>query len=210
MSDRRLIVGALGLTLVVGLAACGGSASPTTVPAATAAPAVATAAPAATQAPAATDAPADSEIPDVSLAPGAAGDLEGMLPSSVGGLAFTKSSLDGSAIAAAGTPFDTSEMDPTLSKLGKGIGDVRFALATAAGGLPVIYALQIKGAPATDFVAAAGVDTSGMTQESVGGKSVYKADMGGASSFVYLKDDILFMVFGASDAQGQEILGSLP
>lgn len=211
MSDRRLTIGALGLMLMLALAACGGASTATTAPASQA-PAATEAPAAATEAPADTQAPVDSSEPgpDISLAPGAAGDLEGMLPSSVGGVTFSKTSLDGSAIAGAGTPFDTSEMDPTLAKLGKSIGDVRFALATASTGLPVIYALQVKGAPAKDFIAATGVDTSGMTPETVGGKSVYKVEMGGSSSFVYIKDDILFMVIGATDAQGGEILGSLP
>jgi hypothetical protein len=203
--DRRLLGGVLGLALLV--AACGSS-SATATPAAT----PEASQPAPTEAP--TSAPADSSapsMPDISLMPGNAGDLEAMLPSSVGGLTFTKTSMDGSKIPGAGTPIDTAQLDPIFSKYGKTLADVRFAVATSAGSPPVmLYALQLKGVQATEFLDATGIDTSTMASSTIGGKSVYEEGAAGFSTIVYPKDDILFMILFASDTQAQAILAALP
>lgn len=211
-TDRRLLGTALGIALLVG--ACSSSSAS---PAATASAAASEAAsqPAATematQAPADTSAPAAS-MPAISLAPGAAGDLESMLPSTVGDMTFQKTSIDGSQIPGAGSPIDTSKVDPLLSKFGKTIADVRLAIATgtgAAGGLPaMVYALQIKGVPATEFAQAIGADSTGNTM-TIGGKQVTGTSQGGMTTVYYPKDDIVFMVI-APDAIAQQVVAGLP
>jgi hypothetical protein len=211
MGDRWPAMSALGLALALMLAACGGASTATSAPASQAAAATAGAPTEAamTDAPADTMAPVDTSGPDISLAPGAAGDLEAMLPSSIDGATFEKTSFDGAAIAGAGTPFDTSQIDPTLSQFGKSISDVKFALATSSAG-SAVYALQVKGVPAKDFMGALGLDTTGMTQATVGGKSVYQQAAGGMSSIIYPKDDIVFMLIAVGDTQASSILSALP
>ena len=205
--DRRLLGAALGFALVV--AAC--SSSPSSSAAASAAPSAASSQAAAASADA-SSAP-NVSMPDISLAPGAASDLEGMLPSTVGQVTFQKTSVDGSQIAGAGTPFDTSKMDPTLSKYGKTIADVRMAIATGTGGSGAIpdevFAIQLKGVPATQWASDADSSLAASSTITVGGKQVLGSSVGGMTSGVYLKDDIMFMVI-ASDADAAQIFTALP
>lgn len=215
--DRRVIGVALGVALAV--AACGGSASSPSSSSAAASSAAAPASAAAdTSSPseaassAASEAPSAS-MPDISLAPGAASDLEAMLPSSIGSVTFQKTSMDGSQIAGAGTPLDTSKMDPMLSKYGKSIADVRLAFATGnatvAGGLPeMVYAIQLKGVPASDWIGQLDSSATG-TPTTIGGKSVLATSQGGMTTGYYTKDDIAFLVV-ASDKDAQAIFAALP
>lgn len=205
-SHRGLLGVAFGLSLIV--AACGGSSSsPTPAPAASAASQAPAATTAASQA--AASAP-DVSMPAISLTPGGASGLEGTLPSSAGGVTFTKTSFDGASIAGAGMPFDASKLDPTLSKYGKSIADVKIAIATSATGSPMIYALQLAGVPATSFMVDAGIDTSGMTQTTISGKNVWSQAAGGMTQVVYAKDDVVYMVVLGTDAQTQAIMAALP
>ncbi len=218
MTDRRLLGAALGLALLV--AGCGGSSSSPTASQAPASQAAASGAP--SQAPAASQAAAseapsqapaassEPSTPDISLTPGGASGLEGTLPASAGGVTFTKTSFDGASIAGAGLPFDSSKMDPTLSKYGKSVADVKIAIATSATGQPMIYALQLQGVPATTFMADAGIDTSGMTKTTISGKSVWSMAAAGLSEVVYPKDDVTYMIVLGTDAQTQAILAALP
>jgi len=202
-TDRRLVGAALGLALLV--AACGGSsASPTASAAAQASQGTsgngqASAAP-------------NVSFPDISLAPGAASDLEAMLPSNVGSVTFQKTSVDGSQIAGAGTPIDSSKLDPILSKYGKTIADVRMAIAVGTGGTgPIpdeVYAIQLKGVPASEWATDMGAATSG-TSMTVGGKQVTGASAAGMTTGYYTKDDVLFLVV-ASDADASTIFTALP
>ena len=88
--DRRVLGGALATALL--LAACGGSASPAPSAAASAA-----SVPAASDQPSATD---NGSAPNVSLSPGSAPELEAMLPSTVNGVAFARTSFGGAAMPA--------------------------------------------------------------------------------------------------------------
>ena len=153
-------------------------------------------------------------MPALSLTPGAASDLEAMLPTTVGKVTFQKTSIDGSQLAGAGTPLDTSQMDPLLSKYGKSIADVRMAIATGTGGgaFPdMVYAIQLKGVPATEW--ASQLDTNASSSSSptmtVGGKQVVGTSTGGMTSVYYTKDDILFLVI-APDADAAAIVQGLP
>jgi len=207
MTDRRLLAGALGLAVLV--AACGSSAA-TATPAATQAPSQA----AATQPPAATPVPGDTtepSMPAISLAPGNAGDLEAMIPSTVGGLTLQKTSFDGASIPLAGTPIDNTKLDPLLAKYGKSMADLRFAMGigTSATGATMIYALQVRGVPATEFMNQVGSSADATNKLTIGGKTVYGESGSGMSSIVYPKGDVLFMVV-ASDKDAQAIVSALP
>jgi hypothetical protein len=219
ITDRRLLGAALGLALAV--AACGGSSSsPSSSPAASQEPAASQAPasePPPSEPPTVSEAPASeaaaSSAPQLSLAPGSASDLEAMLPSTVNGVTFQKTSIDGSQIAGAGTPLDASKVDPLLSKFGKSIADVRLAYATggtSTSGMPeMVYAIQIKGVPAAQW--ANEIDstfTSGDTM-TLGGKKVVGTSQGGFTTAYYTKDDVLFMII-APDKDADAIASALP
>jgi hypothetical protein len=218
--DRRLLAGAMGLALVV--AACGGSA-------ATATPGQAGATTAPTQA-AATQAAASEEPTEAateetssepgatddgpSLAPGAASDLEAMLPDEAGGMKFTKSSFDGSSLGFAGAGISTAELDPILKANGKTIADVRVAIAgpadTSGTETAVVLAFQVRGLDATKFLGATGVNSSDMTNATIGGKKVLQAGAGAFSVIVYTKDDVLFEILLASPKVAEDVVRQLP
>ena len=216
MTNRRLLGAAIGLALAV--AACGGSSAtptpaPTQEPAVSAAPASAAPASQAAMSESPSQAPAASSVPSmpvISFMPGQATALEKTLPDSAGGVTFTKTGFDGSMIPGAGLPFDTSKLDPLLSKFGKSIADVKVAIAAASSGVPMIYALQLQGVPATQFMADTGMDTSGMTKSTIGGKSVWTDAATGMGEIIYPKDDTVYLILGGTDAQNQAILAALP
>lgn len=222
--DRRLVGGALGVALLV--AACGSSNGSPSPSAASTPETPATQSPAPSQAgsasastaPVDTSSPAASSSggPQISLSTGQAADLEAMLPSSIGSTPLQKSSFDGAQMPTSGTPIDQSNLDPVLKKYSKSISDVRFAMAVPAGGaasslsVGAIYAVQLKGVPASEFMK----DMSGMdvsASSTVSGKTVYGATASGQpfASYAYPKDDILFVIL-ASPADAPGIIASLP
>lgn len=220
--DRRLLAGALGLSLVV--AACGGASTPSsaagTAGTATAAP-VATAAPteAATEAPAATEAATAeaTEAPTQDAGTGSAGqmnDLAQKLPEKAGDITFERVGFDGDQLgiygAAAG--LDASELDPILKANGKTINDVNFAIATSTNQdkAGMIYAIQIEGVPATKFAEGMNQDLSTMPKTSMGGKDVYGQAEGGFGFFAYPKDDMLFLILLVDAKTAGDIVSQLP
>ena len=219
--DRRLIAGALGVSLI--LAACGGSSTASSSAAPTGSPAAATDAPASTEAAESASAePTElaTETEDAtsgiepSFVPGAASDLEAMLPDEAAGVKFQKSSFDGASLGILGSGIDTAELEPILKANGKTINDIRVAIAgpvdaTATDGGMVI-AFQIRGLDASKFMAAMSVDASAMTNATVGGKQVLQTGTAGFLVIVYTKGDILFEVLLASDAVAESILSQLP
>jgi hypothetical protein len=210
-NDRRLIVGALSLSLV--LAACGGSAAspaatggqgtvaPTTEPAATVA---------ATQEPAATEAPTD----DGGSNDGQLNNLASTLPEKVGDVTFQRTGYDGDQLgilgAAAGLSGDA--LEPILTANGKTLNDVNFAVAASEGSDvgALIYAVQIEGVNAEDVLSAMSVDTTDMTEDTIAGKKVYTAGGGGFGEWVYVKGDTAYLILLATDAVAKGILEQLP
>ncbi len=215
--DRRLLAGLVGLVLVVG--ACGSSAASPTAPSPTSTPGAsepASSADAGQSEPAASDEPATEAPsgPEVSFQPGAAGDLEAMLPSSVAGLTFTKQSFDGASIASAvGVPIDTGDLDPILTANGKTLADVRMAIATAMSPTSpaIVVAFQIRGLDASKMLdLLAGGSASDLTPTTVAGKQVLSlgSDMGGG--VLYTKGDVAFEVILANPATLEAIVAALP
>jgi hypothetical protein len=208
-TDRRLLAGALGLSLV--LAACGSSSTATEAPAgagdATAAPV--------TEEPVATEVPVATEGPGVTFDPGSGqvNDLAAMLPEKVGDVTFERAGYDGDQLgvfgAAAG--LNSEELDPILKANGKTLNDINFAIATAAGGSGgMIYAIQIEGLDATTFAESMGMSTSSMPQTTLGGKTVYGEASGGFGAFAYPKGDTLFMVLLMDEQAAASVFEQLP
>jgi hypothetical protein len=209
--DRRLLAGALGLSVV--LAACGGASTATNAPSgdgdATAAPV--TEQPTVTEQPAATAEPLATD--DSGLGSGQVNDLAAMLPEKVGDLVFERAGYDGDQLgvfgAAAG--LDSDELDPILKANGKTLSDINFAIATAAGGGGgMIYAIQIEGLDAAEFAAGMGMDPGSMPTTTLGGKAVYGQASGGFGAFAYPKDDTLFMVLLMDEQTAAAVFEQLP
>jgi hypothetical protein len=211
--DRRTLAGALATLRLV--AACGGSASqaPTAEPGTTAAP---TAPPAAeTQEPTA-ETPEPQETEGPTLQPGAAGDLEAMLPSEVNGVTFEKGSFDGSTVPG-GIPLGEGEDDfaTFLSDNGKSLTDVRVAIASptesdAAGSL--VMAIQVEGVSSDKLLAFATADMTDAEKTTIGGKEAYGSGMAGFGAYVYVKDDVVFYVLsmGGDASLAEGIFEQLP
>ena len=217
--DRRLLAGALGLSLVV--AACGGSSTPSSgAGTATDAPLPTAATPAtATEEPEATEAATEAAEPTEEAtqnggSTGEMNDLAALLPEKAGAITFERVGFDGDQLgiygAAAG--LNSEELDPILKANGKTLNDVNFAIATstsseAAG---MIYAIQIEGVPATTFAEGMSQDLGSMPTTTIGGKTVYGEAAGGFGFFAYPKDDILFLILLVDQATAAEIIGQLP
>ncbi|MHB8893318.1 MAG: hypothetical protein ACYC65_14890 [Candidatus Limnocylindrales bacterium] len=217
--DRRLIAGALGVSLI--LAACGGSSTASSSAAPTGSPTAATDAPAPTEAAESASAePTELATEDAtsgiepSFVPGAASDLEAMLPDEAAGVKFQKSSFDGASLGILGSGIDTAELEPILKANGKTINDIRVAIAgpvdTTATDGGMVIAFQIRGLDASKFMAAMSVDPAAMTDATIGGKQVLQTGTAGFLVIVYTKGDVLFEVLLASDAVAESILSQLP
>jgi hypothetical protein len=211
--DRRALAFSLAVALLA--AACGGTAATPTPAASTQAseaPASAAASEAAaSQEPASTD---NGSVPNVSLAPGTASELESMLPSNVGGVAFAKTSFGGGALPAT-VPVDSGELGTFLQANGKTLADVSLAMATPtdpskAGSL--VMAFQVKGVDGTKLAPVlAGSGDSGLQTATVGGKQVQQAGAGGFGFTIYVKGDVVFYILAIGDASLTEgILAALP
>jgi hypothetical protein len=189
--DRKALAAGLATLLLV--AACGSAATtaPSASPEATEPPA-ATETP--TEAPTETPAAVETEEP---IGPGAATDLEAMLPSEVNGVTFQKASFDGSTFPG-GIPIGGGDEEflQFLEDNGKSLEDLRVAIAsttdTESGG-SMVMAIQVAGLAGDKFLEFA---TADMTDQktTIAGKEVYGAGMGGFGAYVYPKDDIVFYV----------------
>lgn len=211
--DRRALAFSLAVALLA--AACGGTAA-TPTPAASVqaseAPASAAASEAAaSQEPASTD---NGSVPNVSLAPGTATELESMLPSNVGGVAFAKTSFGGGVLPAT-VPVDSGELGTFLQANGKTLADVSLAMATPTDTSKAgtfVMAFQVKGVDGTKLAdVLAGTGSSGLQQTTVGGKQVQQAGAGGFGFTLYVKGDVVFYILAIGDASLTEgILAALP
>jgi hypothetical protein len=204
--NRRAPATALAALFLV--AACGGGPSPaaTPTPAATEPPAAATEAPAETPQSVATDTPAG---------PGAAADLEALLPAEVAGVAFERASFDYAAypgeIPIGGGDDDFSAF---LAANGKSVDDLRIAVATPIGaeaGGTMVMAIQVRGVAQDRLAEFALADMTDAERTTIGGKDVYGGAAAGFGAYVYLKDDIIFyvLVMGGEDLT-EGIISHLP
>jgi hypothetical protein len=203
--DRWALGGALAAILLV--AACGGSATPAPSAAANAAATEE----AATEQPAATD---NGSGPGVSLSPGSAPELEAMLPSSVNGVAFDRTSFGGSAWPV-GIPIGSDDLSKFLQQNGKTLADVSIAMATPTDTSKAgtfVMAFQVKGVDGTKLAQTLGATSgSDLTSATVGGKQVLQAGIPGMGVILYVKGDVVFYVLALGDASLTDaIVAALP
>src|SRR5450759_1379397 len=212
--DRRVLGGALATALL--LAACGGSASPAPSAAASAASVPAASQPAASE-PVATDQPSATDngsAPNVSLSPGSAPELEAMLPSTVNGVAFARTSFGGAAMPA-GMPSGSGDLATFLQQNGKTLADVNIAMATptdTAKAATFVMAFQVKGVDGAKLADALGATTGNdLTKATVGGKQVLQAGVSGMGVVLYVKGDVVFYILALGETSLTDgILAALP
>jgi hypothetical protein len=137
-----------------------------------------------------------------------------MLPSSAGGLTFTKSSFDGAKVGEAGLPLDPTTLDPVLKANGKTAADVSYAVARApapSGALATtVMALRIAGVDAAITAGLSNGADSGMTDATLGGKSVKQGGSAGFWAVIYLKGDVMFEAMGADITTLGAVVATLP
>ena len=214
--DRRALGGALATLVLV--AACGGSAAtpaPSAAPSSAAAPA--SAAPAASSEAAASQQPAASDNGSgggAGLIPGSAPALEAMLPASVNGVTFERTSFGGAAWPA-GIPIGESDLSTFLQQNGKTLSDVSIAMATPTDTTKAgtfLMAFQVKGVDGSKLAQVLGA-TNGtdLTSSTVGGKQVLEAGIPGMGIVLYVKGDVVFYVLALGDASLTDaIVSALP
>jgi hypothetical protein len=217
MMRRPLAAALASAVLVTILWGCGAAATP--IPSTSGASAAASEAPASIAASAAEPSTAASEaaasaggasfaLPSL---PSEAKDLEALLPDTICGDKATKVSMaGGSFLANAGAEFTAA-----LSALGKTPADVSVAVAGGASGCSAV-AMRIAGADQNALQSAvlASVQQGGgsaPTQSSLGGKTVYViTDSSGKKSYVYFKNDTIFIADTTSEADAGTIIQALP
>lgn len=210
--DRRRLV--LALACVVAVAACG-SPSPTASPTG-GVPSSAPSAGGASTSPLASGSPSPLPPagPSVSPMAGSADELAAMLPATIDGVAYTRTSFDGTTIPGSGARVDSTRMAPVLARYGRTLADVRFAQAsptdTSAAETAMVIALQVSGVPATEWLADTGTDTSAMTSTTIASKAVLRSASGGFPVILYPKGDVLFEILLAGDTTAATIVGALP
>lgn len=207
--NRRVLAGALATALL--LAACGGSASPAPSAAPSAASAPAASQTAASEQPSATD---NGSAPNVSLSPGSAPALEAMLPSTVNGVAFARTSFGGAAMPA-GMPIGSGDLATFLQQNGKTLADVNIAMATPtdpAKAATFVMAFQVKGVDGAKLADALGATTgSDLAKATVGGKQVLQAGITGMGVVLYVKGDVVFYVLALGETSLTDgIVAALP
>ena len=194
--------------LVAILWGCGAAATP--IPATNGPSAAASEAPASIAASAAEPSGGGASFALPSL-PSEAKDLEALLPDTICGDKATKVSMaGGSFLANAGAEFTAA-----LSALGKTPADVSVAVAGGASGCSAV-AMRIAGADQNALQSAvlASVQQGGgsaPTQSSLGGKTVYViTDSSGKKSYIYFKNDTIFIADTTSEADAGTIIQGLP
>jgi hypothetical protein len=221
MARRTPAVAAATGILAIALWGCGAAATP--IPSA-AAPSVAaseaTTSTAPSEAVASTEPSVESSGSGASFAipsfaipslPSEAKDLEALLPDTLCGTKTTKLSMNGASfLSGAGNEFSGA-----LSALGKSPSDVSVAVAGAAADCSAIV-FRIAGVDQNALQSAIlstvqQATGTTATQTSLGGKSVYLVtDANGTKSYVYFKNDTIFIAETKTEADATTFMQGLP
>jgi hypothetical protein len=154
---------------------------------------------------------------DPTLEPGA-GDLAGILPTEVGGITIQYESAQGADVMGAEGVDD--EAQEFFDRVGAEPSDLSsafgFGVDTESGSGITIFAFRVAGADEgqlrDEFRATVEEDeTQTMTEENVEGKNVLALSTDGElSGYVYVKNDIVFVIGGSPMDLADEALSQLP
>jgi len=132
-------------------------------------------------------------------------ELEALLPDSIGGSVVVKSSLAGDAIV--NLPGG-SALASQLDDLGATVDDVSVAIGSAGAGPTaiVVFAYRIAGVSADrifEGLEAAMQSGQGgqVSHTTVSGRDVTQVTSGGETTYIYLADDVVFIVGGQLTAE---------
>ena len=155
---------------------------------------------------------------EATLQPGA-GDLAGLLPTEVGGITIEYESSSGDAVM--GAEGVTPEAQEFFDRVGAEPSDLSsafgFGVDTETGSGISIIAFRVAGADEgqlrDEFRATIEEDeTQTLTEETVAGKNVLAISSDGTevSGYVYVKNDVVFVVGGSPVELAEEALSQLP
>ena len=152
-----------------------------------------------------------------SFAPGA-GDLDSLLPDLVGGIALGYQFAQGQGVV--GSDGITPEIQASLDRMGADMDDVSFAFGYGidqAIGYISIFAIQVVGADGEtlrdEFQQSMMEDSDSVaTETSLAGKDVTAFGTAGQDpdGYMYVHDDVVFMVAGSTPELTVEALSLLP
>jgi hypothetical protein len=152
-----------------------------------------------------------------SFAPGA-GDLDSILPDEVGGITLEYQFAEGPGVL--GSEGITPEVQDFLDRVGADMDDVSSAIGIGideAGGIVSIFAIRVGGADSDslrdEFRQVMEEDADSVfTEANVGGKDVLAFGTAGqeADGFMYVHDDVVFMVGASTPELSEEALSLLP
>jgi len=137
-----------------------------------------------------------------------------MLPSTVNGVAFARTSFGGAAMPA-GMPIGSGDLATFLQQNGKTLADVNIAMATptdTAKAATFVMAFQVKGVDGAKLADALGATTGNdLTKATVGGKQVLQAGVSGMGVVLYVKGDVVFYILALGETSLTDgILAALP
>lgn len=155
-----------------------------------------------------------------SFAPGG-GDLDSILPDEVGGIAIQYQFTEGQGVL--GSEGVTPDVQDSLDRMGADMDDVSLAFGygidQASGGYVSIFAIRVAGADGgtlrEEFRRSMVEDSDNVfTEATVGGKDVLAFASGTeteeADGYMYVHDDVVFMVGGSTPELSEEALSLLP
>ena len=185
--DRRVVAGAVALTLVARAAARVPSATPSATPVPTVAA-------------------------DRTPGPEAAPELAAMLPATAGGARLRHDQRDGPDVDSLGVSLDAAVLERLAKAEGKTLADVQVAEARPRDPRRAASCSRsgVPGADPKDVVDATFSSSKALQLATLGGKSVYRVGGTGLNIVVYPKDDVMFQVVGAPSDLTEAIVAALP
>jgi hypothetical protein len=174
-----------------------------------------------TEEPTATPAPSVEASEDgsaASFAPGA-GDLDSLLPDEVGGITLEYQFAEGEGVL--GSEGMTPEVQDFLDRVGADADDISsaigFGIDQPSGGIITIFAIRVAGADEgslrDEFRQVMEEDADSVSSEAtLGGKQVISFGTEGEEpdGYMYVHNDVVFMVGGSSQELTEEALSLLP
>jgi hypothetical protein len=132
-----------------------------------------------------------------------------VIPANDGYETFEVFGLQGAEAVATVPAISPTDLQALLSTGGEPPDDFSYAIGTGSQGT-IVNALQIKGLTASSFSQLVPQANTGTAkQEKVGGKDVLASEAAGTGSWVYMKDDMIFVITGTKDG-ATPLLKQLP
>jgi hypothetical protein len=157
--------------------------------------------------------------PEPSFSEGLVADLEALIPDTVSGMTMQKTSMRGNEYLL--DPDGDPAMQNFLQQAGVSPTDISmafgFGFSSDAATQAFMFVIRASGAESNALLAAfqeaMASDAESPLQWSsanVGGKQVQVAETGDGSTYVYVRNDVVFWIFASSSDVAAEMLSPLP